>query len=224
MRRVWRSSSGQRDAARTSGADGLATDLLWLAAMRCWWNAVRDDGCAEVAAALARLAPMASSPRLLLARAYAAPPSRAAELIDEVTTSAVDASGPEAMWLLGNAVHILGGFDLASTLLRSAAAGLRTEGRLGPLARVLSLQAWADAHLGRWATAGQAADEAQRLADETAQPVWQAGATLCRALLRAAAGDHGTARDLLEDAHGLATATGARFIQATVQHARGFAA
>jgi hypothetical protein len=134
--------------ARTAGADGLATDLLWLGAVRCWWYAGSDDGCADVAAALARLAPIASSPRLLLARAYAAPPSRAAGLIDEVTASAVDASGPEAMWLLGNAVHILGGFDLASTLLRSAAAGLRTEGRLGPLARVLSLQAGADAHPG----------------------------------------------------------------------------
>jgi len=54
------------------------------------------------------------------------------------------------------------------------------QGRLGHLPRLLLIQTWGAISLGDWTTAMSAADEAERLAAETAEPFWTAGAQAMR--------------------------------------------
>jgi len=54
--------------------------------------------------------------------------------------------------------------------------GLRSQGCLGNLARLLVIQSWDATCLGEWPAALSMADEAERLAAETSEPVWAAGA------------------------------------------------
>jgi hypothetical protein len=54
--------------------------------------------------------------------------------------------------------------------LRAAVDGLRTEGRLGHLPRLLNLYSTMAARLCDWEAAIPAAEEARRLAEEFAEP------------------------------------------------------
>ena len=64
----------------------------------------------------------------------------------------------------------------ASTLLGAAVDGLRAEGRLGHLPRVLALHGIVAARLADWDVAIPAADGGRRLAIELGEPLWKAGA------------------------------------------------
>jgi hypothetical protein len=162
-----------------------------------------------------------STPRMLSVRAYATPLARAAGTIDRIAAAPVSEYDVEGLWLLGNAAAILGAFELASQLLAGAAKMLRAQGRLGHLARVLALSAWADAHLGHWEPARLAAEEAGRLADESDQPIWRAGAHVASSVLAARRGETDMADSFATQAERIALPIGARFIMAIVRFAHG---
>ncbi len=134
------------------------------------------------------------------------------------------ASHHGATRLLGSAALVLGAFDLAAGFPAAAAAGLRAQGRLGHLARVLVLHAWAATHLADWNVALPAAEEAGRLAAETGEPLWAAGAQVVKAVLAAVRGDQEVADALAAAAEQAVPPIGASFMLAIVQLARGLSA
>ena len=70
----------------------------------------------------------------------------------------------------------VGAFDIATAFLAEAVEGLRTEGRLGHLPRMLVLQASVGAQLADWDLAIPAAEECRRLATELGEAQWVAAA------------------------------------------------
>ena len=70
----------------------------------------------------------------------------------------------------------VGAVDIAATFLAEAVEGLRRQGRLGHLPRMLTLQARMAAHIADWGVAVPAAEEARRLATELREPQWVAAA------------------------------------------------
>jgi DNA-binding CsgD family transcriptional regulator len=206
------------------GDTGLALNLLWAAAMGGFWA---DRGPAtswQIATAAEQLPVDDGDPRVLSVLAYAAPIERGAVIIDRVSRHPPDSNDPEAMGLLGNAAATVGAFDLAEPFVTAAAAALREQGRLAALAQVLVLRAWAEIHLGHWDTAMSDAEEATRLALETGQPIWAAGAQAGAAILAGLRGEQETAEALATQAEQAGLTLGARSVLCVTQLARGLTA
>src|SRR5439155_3461809 len=132
--------------------------------------------------------------------------------------------GTGAVRLAAIAATAVGAFDLATALLAASAAGLRAQGRLGLLARALTLQAWSAAQLADLRTAIPAAEEARRLAQETAQPLITATAEAVQAMLAALRGQHEAAEALAAQAERASVPIGASATIAAALLARGLAA
>ena len=150
-------------AAEQAGAAGdhdLHVDLLWLVASRAWWV---DPG-AEVRRALIdasqRLGDAdAEDPRVFAVHAYADPLSHAAGVLTRLERAAGDKRlDTDAAGFFGPAALVVGAFDLGNDFLAAAIDGLRTEGRLGHLPRLLTLYSGMAARLGDWDVALTAAD------------------------------------------------------------------
>jgi ATP/maltotriose-dependent transcriptional regulator MalT len=124
---------------------------------------------------------------------------------------------------VGTALTAHGAFGPGAVLLRAAIEDLRARGQLGLLARALVSQAWSAIYLGRWSEALSAAEEAGRLACETAQPRWATAAGISTATVMGLRGEPG-AEALAAEAEAVLLPTGAQFMLALVQIARGTAA
>lgn len=122
------------------------------------------------------------------------------------------------------AATAVGAFDLAAGLLTASVAALRAQGRLGLLARALTLQAWSTAQLADLGTAIPAAEEAHQLAQETAQPLITATAAAVQALLAALRGQHEAVEALAAQAERISVPIGASATMAAALQARGLAA
>ena len=214
--------------AASAGADGdsdLALKLLYGAALRCWWAEPGQEARDYVVAAAERLDVDQSDPRLLVILAFAAPIGRGAAVIDRlsrlVPAAAADAA---ATRFAGNAAMAVGAFDVAAASLAASAAELRSQGRLGLLARALALRAWSAVHLGDLGAAIPAAEEGRRLAQETNQPLVMATAQAVQALLAALRGDQQAAAALAAQAERVSVPVGASAVLAATQLARGLAA
>jgi hypothetical protein len=215
-------------AADQAGAEGdtdLALNLLYGAALRCWWadpgQATRED----VLAAAERLEVAKTDPRLLVALAFAAPIGRGAAVIDRLSRlPAATRSDATGIRLIGNAAMAVGALDLAARFQAAAAAGLRAQGRLGLLPRALAQQAWSAALLADLGAAIPAAEEGRRLAHETRQPLVMATAEAVQAMLAAFRGDAEAAEAIAAKAEQTAIPIGASAVLAATQLARGLAA
>ena len=95
---------------------------------------------------------------------------------------------------------------------------------LGLLAADLVLQAFSALYLGRWDVLLAAADEAERLAQETGQPVWHACARLGQANLCALRGDRSGAEAIAAEVEQVALLSGNRSVMNGTQLSRGLAA
>ncbi|HEY2657914.1 MAG TPA: AAA family ATPase, partial [Solirubrobacteraceae bacterium] len=166
------------ERAGAAGDDDLRVDLLWLVASRAWWA---DPGAAArqiLIGASRRLGGVdAKDPRVFAIHAYADPAGHAVGVLARLRREAAgERPDTDALRFFGPAALVVGAFDLGSDFLGAAVDGLRTEGRLGHLPRLLTLYSSMAARLGDWQVAITAADEARRLAEEFAEPQWRAAA------------------------------------------------
>ncbi|MEV5383184.1 AAA family ATPase [Streptomyces sp. NPDC052721] len=182
------------DDAAGAGDPELALNLLLGAALRCWWAETGPQARAAVVSAAEVLAEACdetrSDPRWLAVLAVAEPLLRG-----EVVCAALDRlepadlRDPAALRLLGMAAHAVGHEVRAADLLDRAETLLRQQGRIGLLTHVLSMQVVVRGVLGHWDAAEASATEGLRLAEETGQPLWTAGTTVCHAQVRGLRGD-----------------------------------
>jgi ATP/maltotriose-dependent transcriptional regulator MalT len=214
------------ERAGTLGDHDLQVDLLWLVASRAWFV---DPGAAArqlLIDAAARLGDAnAEDPRVFAIHAYADPLGHAAGVLERLTSAAqADHLDTDAARLFGPAALVVGAFDLGIDFLAAAIDGLRTEGRLGHLPRLLVLYSSMAARLGHWDVAIPAAEEARRLADELAEPQWMAAADTAIAFVAAMRGDDQKADRLATEAELVAEPAGAKITMAFAQFAKVLAA
>jgi DNA-binding CsgD family transcriptional regulator/tetratricopeptide (TPR) repeat protein len=205
------------------GDTNLALDLLSAAAFRCFFGEPGAEARSEVLLALGRTGAAPTDHRTLLIQAYTAPIERGAVVIEGLPSSTPDEDA-DVLRALGTAAQAVGAFDRSSSLLATSVARLREQGRLGLLAQVLVSQAWAAITLGDWSVALPAAEEAARLARETGQPLWEAGAQATSAMVAAVRGERAELEVLAGMSERVALPAGATAILASVQFARGWLA
>ena len=210
--------------AREAGDVNLYWNVLWRAAQRCFWADPGWEARNIVVSAAEEADGDGREPLLAAVLAYAAPLERANMVIDLVSRWPADAGDAEAARLLGSAAVVVGAFDLSTRFFAQASAGLRTQGRLAHLARSLAMQGWSATCLADWNVAIPALDEAVRLAAETGESIWGAGAQALRAILAAVHGEPEVAAQLALEAERAVLSAGATHMLAYVQVARGLAA
>jgi len=120
----------------------------------------------------------------------------------------------------GPAALVVGAFDLGSDFLAAAVQGLRTDGRLGHLPRLLMLYSSMAARIGDWDAAIPAAEEARRLAHELGEPQYAAAADTVVSLVAAMRGDEETAELMAAQAETVAGPVGANITMAFAQFGR----
>jgi DNA-binding CsgD family transcriptional regulator/tetratricopeptide (TPR) repeat protein len=207
-----------------AGDPALALRLLWAAATSGFW-ADRENELSEHIVALAEGLPVApDDPWLLAVLAYAAPIDRGGVVVDRVSRLVPDTTQPDSMRLVSAAAATVGAFDLAEGFATASISGLRDQGRLGALAQTLVLRAWSEIHIGRWDVAMPDAEEADRLAQETGQPIWGGGALVALSILAGLRGDDAAAEELATRAERVGLQFGARAVLSVAQMARGLTA
>jgi DNA-binding CsgD family transcriptional regulator len=208
--------------AGEAGDRELQLDLLWLVAQRAWWSDPGPDARAVLIHAADELGDLASSdPRVLAIQAYADPFGHAAAVLPRLQAATTDPRArTDGARYLGPAATVIGAFDVALTLLNSAVEGMRFEGRLGDLPRLLALRGTVAARLADWDVAITSADESRRLADELEEPMWAAGAETVRSLVAGMRGDEELAERAAAEAERTGLARGANFLLALGQFGR----
>jgi DNA-binding CsgD family transcriptional regulator/tetratricopeptide (TPR) repeat protein len=207
-----------------AGDAALSLRLLWAAATSGFWADRENELSEEIVALAERLPVREDDPWLLAVLAYAAPIKRGGVVVERVSRLTPDPTEPDAMWLLSAAAATVGAFDLAEGFATASVAGLRAQGRLGALAQALVLRAWSEIHIGRWDVAMPDAEEADRLAGETGQPIWGGGAQVALSILAGLRGEEKTAEALATQAERVGLQFGARAVLSVVQLARGLTA
>ncbi|WP_338829251.1 ATP-binding protein [Bradyrhizobium sp. 27S5] len=211
--------------AHAAGATGLAANLLWRAAQRCWWSSASDELRTRVFVAADRLKLPARDPLLLAISAYVEPLRHGGDVHVKLHELSRARDGdPVVAGILGSAANVIGAFDLGTGLLAGSSAALRAQGRLGDLARVLFAQGWAEMEVGDWTSATREAEESVRLAEETDGTLWIAAATILKAHLAGMQGNLEQSEAHAAQAERLIVSIGASFLLAMLQLARGISA
>ena len=198
----FRSLIAAAERAGLAGDDNPHVDLLWLVASRAWWRDPGPDARHILIDAARRLGGIdAQDPRVFAVHAYADPLGHASGVLARLRREARDERlDADAARFFGPVAVTVGAFDLATDFLAVAVDGLRAEGRLGHLPRLLALYSMIAARLGAWDEAIPAAEEAKRLAEEFAQQRWQAAADTVISLVAAMRGDKEKAEHLAAEA------------------------
>ena len=215
-------------AAERAGAAGdqeLRIDLLWLVASRSWWVDPGPDARRLLIDASDRLGDADSSdPRVFSIYAYADPFGHAQEVLARLRAAPRERRHTEAARHFGPGALVVGAFDLGVDFLGVAVDGLRDEGRLGYLPRMLTLYSSMAARLGDWDAAIPAAAEARRLGEELGEAHWQAAAGTVISLIAGMRGDEEAAERLAAEAEEVAAHAGANITVAFAQFGRVVAA
>jgi len=111
--------------------------------------------------------------------------------------------------------------DLVVDFFSASIAGLRQEGRLGLLARSLTVRAFGSVHLGTLETVASDLDEGLRLGIETGQPFYLATANVSQAIYLAYRGDIDGAEAQIRDVERVTLGAQAEGVLAETRHARG---
>jgi DNA-binding CsgD family transcriptional regulator len=216
-------------AAEQAGATGdrdLHVDLLWLVASRAWWVDPGPEVRRALIDASDRLGDAnAEDPRVFAVHAYADPLGHATGVLARLKSAAGDKRlEADAARFFGPAALVVGAFDLGNDFLAAAVDGLRTEGRLGHLPRLLTLYSSMAARIGAWDIALTAADEARRLAEEFGEPQWAAAADTAISLVAAMRGEEQKAELMAARAEAVAEPVGANITMAFAQFGKVLAA
>jgi DNA-binding CsgD family transcriptional regulator len=229
---------GFADQAHAAGAKDLAANLLWRAAQRCWWSNASSEVRENVLTAASQLELQELDPILIAISAYAEPLRRGGEVYAKLKALSERKGGNPNIGriqgsttnilgigrILGSTANVIGAFDLGVSFLAEFSAELRKQARIGQLARVLFVQAWAQMEVGDWVGATREAEESVRFAEETGSIIWIAAATIVKAKLAGMQGDLEQSEAYATQAERLLLSIGASFLLAMVQLARGIAA
>jgi ATP/maltotriose-dependent transcriptional regulator MalT len=165
--------------------------------------------------------PESADLRILAIQAYADPFGKAPAILARLRQEAADVHrDTDAARYLGPAAVAVGAFDVAATFLGEAVEGLRTEGRLGHLPRMLTLQGRMAAQAADWGVAMPAAEEARRLATELREPHWVAAADAVGSLIAGIRGDQDAAERAAAQAESIARPASANLTSALAQFGR----
>jgi len=214
------------EQAGRAGDHDLQLDMAWLVASRAWLANAAPEARRVLVEAVDRLGnPESADLRIVAIQAYADPLGKAPAILGRLRQAAGDGRrDTDATRYLGPAAVAVGAFDLAATFLREAVEGLRTQGRLGHLPRMLTLQGRMAAQVADWGVAIPAAEEARRLAAELREPQWIAAADAVDSAIAGLRGDEDAAERAAAQAERLALPTGANLTVAFAQFGRIFAA
>ncbi|WP_376973502.1 ATP-binding protein [Bradyrhizobium erythrophlei] len=216
---------GFANQANAAGAKGLAANLLWRAAQRCWWSSASGDVGASVLAAASQLELPELNARLIATFAYVEPLRRGGEVYAKLKVLSEKGVGePYTERVMGVSAIVVGAFDLGVSFLAGSSAELRRQGRIVDLPHALFTQAWAEMEVGDWVGAMREAEEAVRFAEETGGVLWVAAATIVKAQLAGMQGDLERFEALAAQAERPVLSMGANFLLAKLQLARGIAA
>ena len=213
------------EEAADDGELDLALNLLWGAALRCFWSEPGEETRQRVVAATDHVAKNPFDPRVLAILAYAAPLARGEAVMTGLQYFLEHPiEDPRATYMLSTAANLVGASPLAASFGSAALARLRSQGRLGVLVRVLALRAWSSVHLADLEVAGPGAAEAARLAKETEQPIMLATARVTEAMCAALRGEEDAVIRIVAEAEQASLGVGARPVLASIQMARGLLA
>jgi ATP/maltotriose-dependent transcriptional regulator MalT len=214
------------ERAGRAGDRDLQLDLAWLVASRAWLVDPAPSARRVLIEAANRLGDAEPGDlRILAIQAYADPFGKAPAILDRLREAAADIHhDTDAARFLGPAAVAVGAFDLAATFLGEAVDGLRTQGRLGHLPRMLTLQGSMAAQVADWGVAIPAAEEARRLATELREPQWVAAADTVDSIIAGIRGDQDAAELAAARAERIAAPAGANISIAFAQFGRIFAA
>ena len=214
------------EQAGQAGDRDLQLDMAWLVASRAWLVDPAPSARRVLIEAANRLGdPQSADLRILAIQAYADPFGKAPAILQRLREAAQQIHhDTDAARFLGPAAVAVGAFDLAAMFLSEAVEGLRTQGRLGHLPRMLTLQGSTAAQLADWGVAIPAAEEARRLATELRESQWVAAADTVDSIIAGIRGDHDAAELAAARAERIAVPTGANITVAFAQFGRIFAA
>src|SRR6266487_2590201 len=143
---------GTSERAGQAGDRDLQLDMAWLVASRAWLVDPAPSARRVLIEAANRLGdPESADLRILAIQAYADPLGKAPAILERRRAAAADLRhDTDAARFLGPAAVAVGAFDIAATFLGEAVEGLRTQGRLGHLPRMLTLQGNMAAQVADW--------------------------------------------------------------------------
>jgi DNA-binding CsgD family transcriptional regulator/tetratricopeptide (TPR) repeat protein len=224
--RRFRSLIAAAERAGEAGDHDLRVDLLWLVASRAWWRDPGPEARPILIAASRRLGGLDDKdPRVFAVHAYADPLGHASGVLERLRRYAQDERlDADTARFLGPVAVVVGAFDLAADFLAIAVDGLRTDGRLGLLPRLLALLSMMATRLGDWDVAIPAAEEARRLAEEFGAPRWQAAANTVISVVAAMRGDEQRAERFAAEAEAIAAPLGSDSTIALAQFGKVLAA
>ncbi len=211
------------DAAQHDDVD-LALNLLLAAALRCWWADTGPLARQCVVSVAERLTVALSDPRYVAILAVAEPIRRGSAVLALLAGFVIeDIKDADELRLLGMAAHAVGNSALASDLFDRAETRLRNQGRLGLLPHVLNMAVPVRLIVGEWDRAAAATEEGRRLAQETGQPIWEAGAMTGDARASGLRGEVDRALQIAAETEQISSGKRLNCFLACVQLARGFA-
>jgi DNA-binding CsgD family transcriptional regulator/tetratricopeptide (TPR) repeat protein len=221
--RVLELCQNARKAASANDFD-LALNLLLGASLRCWWADAGQEACRQVVTVANELPNACRDSRYIATLATAAP-IRQVQTVDRLLSQFVveTLSDPDELRLLGQAAHAIGDPARGVEFLDRAETKMREQGRVGLLGQVLTMGAYDHLALGDLQRAVTALTEAQRIAEETGQPIWNAGSLSVNAVAFGLRGDVDRALAMSAEAEQRAYGRRLTNLLAVVQLARGCA-
>ena len=181
-----------------AGSAGVAEDLLWRAAARCFFQ----DGDAEVraraTAELDRWHLGSDAPHVLTVRAYTEPYRYGTDVLARLDGVEPDRQDGRTMHFLGSGAMVVGECARATRHLTVAAAAWRAQGRLGLLARSLA-GSWPRVYLGQLDRAREEAGEGVELAEETGESIVWLGVKATSGLVAVLRGETEEAQRAVRD-------------------------
>jgi DNA-binding CsgD family transcriptional regulator len=204
-----------------AGRPGDALRALEVVAVRSYWGNP-DPATRELIVEAADALPISKdSAELLLVLANADTLGQGARVLRRLTSRKPTATTPDELHALAVSAYAVWSFDVSLPLATQAVDGLRAQGRLGPLAQALTIQAWAAVHLANAPLALAAADEAIALAAETRQIRWSLASRMAKATILAERGQLDEAERVSAEVEAALLQMGANPLLALVQFARG---
>lgn len=215
---------GSARLAGLAGDNDLALNLLLGAALRCWWAETGPEARSLVVETLRGLVGALSDARFVAVLGIAAPVLECAA-VEEILTGVVEETIVDAgdLRFYGWAAHAVGDPARAVDFFERAETRFRDEGRLGLLSHVLTMSSVDRLQLGEWQQLRRALSEAQQIAHDTGQPIWDLGSLSVTAIELGLRGDP-AAYEAAARAELLASRRSLTVMLTCVQVARGFAA